>query len=125
MLEDSIGPWPGRDRNGPTAMFKSASRIAQELAGGGAVLNLKLTRDCLEDDEGLDRAIALVRTYFNMGGQYVQVTVANARELREAMREPEKWGHLIVRVGGFSARFTSLGPVLQESIMQRTAYGGI
>ena len=38
------------------------------------------------------------------------------------MREPEKWGHLIVRVGGYSAYFTTLDPKLQESIIQRTAY---
>jgi len=124
VLEDSIGPWPGRDRRGPTAMFKSASRIAQGLAAGGAVLNLKLTKGCLTSDEDMEKTIDLIRTYFALGGQYVQVTVASAEELRAAMREPEKWGHLIVRVGGYSAYFTTLDPKLQESIINRTAYGG-
>ena len=122
VLEDSIGPWPGRDTCGPTAMFHSAARIAQNLAGGGAVLNLKLTKSCLTSDEDVEKTIDLVRTYFALGGQYVQVTVASAAELRAAMREPEKWRHLIVRVGGYSAYFTTLDPKLQHSIIERTAY---
>jgi formate C-acetyltransferase len=123
VLEDSIGPWPGRDTRGPTAMFHSAARIAQDLAAGGAVLNLKLTKSCLGSEEDLEKTIDLIRTYFALGGQYVQVTVASAEELRAAMHEPEKWRHLIVRVGGYSAYFTTLDPKLQESIINRTAYG--
>jgi len=123
VLEDSVGPWPGRDRQGPTAMFKSAACIAQDLAAGGAVLNLKLTKDCLSDNEGIEKTIDLIRTYFELGGQYVQVTVANADDLRAAMHEPEKWRHLIVRVGGYSDYFVNLDPKLQESILLRTEYG--
>ncbi|MFQ6039912.1 MAG: pyruvate formate lyase family protein [Candidatus Poribacteria bacterium] len=122
VLEDSVGPWPGRDIHGPTAMFKSASKIAQDLAAGGVVLNLKLTPSCLDSDEAIEKSIDLIRSYFTMGGQQVQVTVANADDLRAAMREPEKWRHLIVRVGGYSDYFVTLDPKLQESIIQRTEY---
>lgn len=122
VLEDSVGPWPGRDTHGPTAMFKSASKIAQELAAGGVVLNLKLTPSCLDSDEAVEKSIDLVRSYFALGGQQVQVTVANADDLRRAMSEPEKWRHLIVRVGGYSDYFVTLDPKLQESIIQRTEY---
>jgi len=124
VIEDSMGPWPGRDKCGPTAMFSSVAKMDQRMAPGGVILNLKLTKDSLADDEGVEKTIDLVRTYFSLGGQHVQVTVASPDELRAAMREPEKWGHLIVRVGGFSAYFTSLDPRLQESIVQRTEYAG-
>jgi len=87
------------------------------------VLNLKLTKDCLSDNEGIEKTIDLIRTYFELGGQYVQVTVANADDLRAAMHEPEKWRHLIVRVGGYSDYFVNLDPKLQESILLRTEYG--
>lgn len=122
VLEDSVGPWPGRDIHGPTAMFKSASKIAQELAAGGVILNLKLTPSCLDNDEAIEKSIDLIRSYFTIGGQQVQVTVANADDLRAAMREPEKWRHLIVRVGGYSDYFVTLDPKLQESIIWRTGY---
>ena len=122
VLEDSVGPWPGRDIHGPTAMFKSASKIAQELAAGGVVLNLKLTPSCLDSDEAIEKSIDLVRSYFVLGGQQVQITVANADDLRAAMREPEKWRHLIVRVGGYSDYFVTLDPKLQESIIWRAEY---
>jgi len=122
VLEDSVGPWPGRDTDGPTAMFKSASKIAQELAAGGVVLNLKLTPSCLNSDEAVEKSIDLIRSYFALGGQQVQVTVANADDLRAAMREPEKWRHLIVRVGGYSDHFVTLDRKLQESIIWRTEY---
>jgi formate C-acetyltransferase len=103
-------------------MFKSVSRIAQDLAAGGVILNLKLTPSCLDSDEAIEKSIDLVRSYFALGGQQVQVTVANADDLRAAMREPEKWRHLIVRVGGYSDYFVTLDPKLQESIIQRTEY---
>lgn len=122
VLEDSMGPWPGRDIHGPTAMFRSVSKIAQELAAGGVILNLKLPPSCLEGDEAIEKSIDLVRSYFDMGGQQVQVTVANADDLRAATQEPEKWRHLIVRVGGYSDYFVTLDPGLQESIIQRTEY---
>jgi len=122
VLEDSMGPWPGRDINGPTAMFKSASGIPQELAAGGVILNLKLPPSCLDNDEGIEKSIDLIRSYFALGGQQVQITVANADDLQAAMREPEKWRHLIVRVGGYSDYFVTLDPKLQESIIQRTEY---
>jgi len=122
VLEDSMGPWPGRDIHGPTAMFKSASGIPQELAAGGVILNLKLPPSCLDNDEGIEKSIDLIRSYFALGGQQVQVTVADADDLRAAMEEPEKWRHLIVRVGGYSDYFVSLDPKLQSSIIQRTEY---
>lgn len=122
VIEDSIGPWPGRDTHGPTAMMRSATAIPQALAAGGVVLNLKLTPNCLSTDEEIEKSIDLIRSYFALGGQQVQVTVANLDDLRAAMREPEKWRHLIVRVGGYSDYFVNLDPQLQESIVQRTAY---
>ena len=122
VLEDSMGPWPGRDIHGPTAMFRSASKIAQELAAGGVIMNLKLPPSCLEGDEAIEKSIDLIRSYFDMGGQQVQVTVADADDLRAATEEPEKWRNLIVRVGGYSDYFVTLDPKLQESIIQRTEY---
>ena len=103
-------------------MFRSAFKIAQELAAGGVIMNLKLPPSCLEGDEAIEKSIDLIRSYFNMGGQQVQITVADADDLRAATQEPEKWQHPIVRLGGYSDYFVTLDPKLQESIIQRTQY---
>jgi len=122
VLEDSIGPWPGRDTNGPTAMLSSAAGIPQTLAAGGVVLNLKLALYNFSSDEQTEKSIDLVKSYFGMGGQHVQITVADADDLKQAMLEPEKYRHLIVRVGGYADYFTRLDRALQESILLRAEY---
>jgi formate C-acetyltransferase len=101
-------------------MLRSAAALPQELAGGGAILNLKLDPTCLATPRGCQAAISLVRGYFALGGHQVQTTLVAADDLVAATRDPERWGHLIVRVGGFSARFTSLAPDLQQAIIART-----
>lgn len=121
VIEDSIGPWPGRDTNGPTVMMHSAASIPQHLAAGGVVLNLKLTPSCFQTPADIEKTIDLIRSYFDMGGQQVQITVASVDDLQAAMNDPEKWRHLIVRVGGYSDYFVNLDRRLQESILQRTA----
>ncbi|MHB1458406.1 MAG: pyruvate formate lyase family protein [Armatimonadota bacterium] len=121
VIEDSIGPWPGRDTNGPTAMMHSAASMPQHLAAGGIVLNLKLTPSCFQTVDDIEKTIDLIRSYFEMGGQQVQITVASIDDLQSAMEEPDKRRHLIVRVGGYSDYFVNLDRRLQESILQRTA----
>lgn len=122
VLEDSIGPWPGRDRSGPTAMLRSAASVPQELAGGGVILNLKLDPEMLSSDSGQQAAINLAQSYFSLGGQHLQVSVVSNEDLEAAMRDPDSWGNLIVRVGGYSARFTTLDPALQRAIIARSTY---
>lgn len=122
VLEDSIGPYPGRDRLGPTAVMHSATSVPQELASGGVILNLRLDQSAVQTATGRQTAAALVRGYFDLGGQHVQITTASTADLEAAMREPDRWQHLIVRVGGFSARFTGLAPELQRTIIARTIH---
>lgn len=122
VLEDSIGPYQGRDRLGPTAMLQSAAAIPQHLAGGGVILNLRLDPATLATDTGQAAAAALVRGYFSIGGQHMQVNVVATADLEAAMQDPKSWGHLIVRVGGYSARFTALDPIQQRSIIARTIH---
>mgnify|MGYP000462606814 FL=1 len=50
------------------------------------------------------------------------ISVLNRNDLENAMKEPEKYGHIMVRVGGFSARFVTLSPDVQREIASRTLY---
>ena len=62
---------------------------------------------------------ALFMTFFEKGGHIFQGNVTDVEELRRAQAAPEQYGHLIVRVGGYSARFVNLKRELQEEIMNR------
>jgi formate C-acetyltransferase len=124
-VADSCGAAPGRDRVGPTALLRSAARLPQRLATSGFCLNLKLSPSALqpEDAGSIDRATGLFAGYFGLGGQQLQVNVVDADALRAAQADPQAHAGLIVRVGGFSARFVALDRDLQDAIIARTEHG--
>ena len=94
------------------------------LRTGGTLLNQKFTPQLLEDDEGLDKMVHLIRSYFKLDGHHIQFNVVNADTLRMAQKYPDKYSDLIVRVAGYSDYFIDLGPELQEEIIQRTEHQG-
>ena len=61
-------------------------------------------------------------TYFENGGTQAMITVVGRRDLENARIHPEQYQSLIVRVGGFSARFVELSEDIQEEVLSRTAY---
>ncbi|MDY0297505.1 MAG: glycyl radical protein [Acidobacteriota bacterium] len=122
-LSEGISPVQGADRNGPTAVIRSAARIDHQRTGG-TLLNQKFTPDLLQDPESLEKILYLVRAYFRLGGHHVQFNVVDAKTLRQAQREPEKHRDLIVRVAGYSDYFNDLGRDLQDEIIRRTEHQG-
>ncbi|HOJ40474.1 MAG TPA: pyruvate formate lyase family protein, partial [bacterium] len=121
-IADSIGPYFGREKKGPTAMLKSVAKLNQKMAAGTLVLNIRLAASFFSTATGRQAVKNLIRTYFSLGGMQVQVTVVDQAILKEAMKNPEKYQDLIVRVGGYSEYFTRLDRALQETIAARTEY---
>jgi formate C-acetyltransferase len=113
----------GADIHGPTSVIKSASKI-DHLRTGGTLLNQKFTPSFLESDEGIEKVLQLIRTYFKLDGHHMQFNVVNAELLREAQKHPEKYRDLIVRVAGYSDYFVDLGEDLQNEIIKRTEHSG-
>ena len=120
-LADGVSPVQGADRNGPTAVIRSAARL-DHARTGGTLLNQKFTPQLLADDAGLDRVAHLVRSYFRLGGHHIQFNVVTAATLRAAQAEPEKYRDLIVRVAGYSDYFCDLTRALQDEIIARTEH---
>ena len=116
---DGISPAQGADRNGPTAVIKSAAKL-DHARTGGTLLNQKFTPKVVEGSEGLDHMAQLVRSYFKLDGHHIQFNVVTADTLRKAQAEPEKFRDLIVRVAGYSDYFCDLTPALQNEIIART-----
>ena len=119
-VSEGISPSQGADRNGPTAVVKSAAKI-DHARTGGTLLNMKFSRETLDGD-GIDRLAALIRSYFNMDGHHVQFNVLSAATLRQAQKKPQEYRNLIVRVAGYSDYFVDVGRDLQEEIISRTEH---
>jgi formate C-acetyltransferase len=122
-LSEGISPVQGADRNGPTAVFKSAAKM-DHLRTGGTLLNQKFTPQLLEGDTGIDLLAGLVRGYFSMDSHHVQFNVVSAETLREAQADPESHRDLIVRVAGYSDYFCDISRELQDEIIERTEHEG-
>jgi pyruvate formate-lyase/glycerol dehydratase family glycyl radical enzyme len=120
-LSEGVSPVQGADRQGPTAVIKSAAKI-DHARTGGTLLNQKFTPQLLADEEGLDKLLHLIRAYFRLDGHHVQFNVVSGDMLRDAQKHPEKYRDLIVRVAGYSDYFVDLNVDLQNEIIKRTEH---
>ena len=119
-LSEGISPVQGADRNGPTAVIKSAGKM-DHIKTGGTLLNMKFMPKVLEGEEGIEKLANLIRTYFRYDAHHVQFNVVDEATLRDAQKHPEKYRDLIVRVAGYSDYFCDIGKELQDEIISRTA----
>ena len=120
-LSEGISPVQGSDRKGPTAVIKSAAKM-DHTRTGGTLLNQKFSPTVLDTEDGLDKLVQLIRTYFRLEGHHIQFNVVDAGTLRNAQQQPEEYRDLIVRVAGYSDYFCDLTEALQEEIIERTEH---
>jgi len=118
-LANANGPSGGADHEGPSAVLASQAKPDPGILAG-QTQNLKLSPAWFAGDRGPVKA--LLASYFAAGGSQVMVTVSDAGELQAAMERPQDHGHLLVRVGGFSARFVDLPRDCQFEILSRTLH---
>ena len=118
-LANALTPQSGAEKNGVTAVLNTVSSLdVNNMAG--AVYNLKLRHDLMNQHKNMVKE--LLKIYFSSGGSQIMISVINQEELKDAMIHPEKYPNLIVRVGGFSARFIDLSPLVQKEIVSRMVY---
>ncbi|MBQ2546723.1 MAG: hypothetical protein II557_10565, partial [Clostridia bacterium] len=122
MFADCIGAVPGQDVCGPTAAVKSALVYDQTEVTSGFVFQLRFDKALFATEKGMSSFVSLAKSYFKGGGQQLSVNVLNPEELKDAQAHPERYGDLIVRVGGYSDYFVRLSRDLQDNIIARTNY---
>ena len=106
---------------GPTAVFKSVSKLPTHEITGGVLLNQKVTPQLLSKEENKEKIEMLIKTFFNrLKGYHVQYNVVSKETLLDAQAHPEKHKDLIVRVAGYSAFFNVLSKATQDDIIGRT-----
>lgn len=120
-LAEGCSPAHAMDKNGPTAVFKSVSKLPTHEITGGVLLNQKVTPQMLSTEENKMKLEMLIRTFFNrLKGYHVQYNVVSRETLIDAQKHPEDHRDLIVRVAGYSAFFNVLSKATQDDIIERT-----
>lgn len=123
-ISDAASPTYGRDTCGPTATLLSVSKPDYTKVACGTVVNQKYSPSMFGEDR-IDLLLSLVKTYFSLGGQEIQMNATSREVLIDAMEHPENHQGLVVRVSGFSAYYVHIPREVQIDILSRTQHDGM
>ncbi len=116
-LVSGYGSLPGKEKEGLPALLHSLSKLNPNIHAG-AVHNIKIDKFSFQTHRITYGEVC--KAFFSMGGTQLMITCTSQKELVDAYHHPELHPHLMVRVGGFSARFVSLPAEVQREILART-----
>lgn len=119
-VADGVGPYSGKDVNGPTAAANSVAKLDHGIASNGTLYNQKFHPSALRGAAGLQDFASYIRAFFDQKGMHMQFNVVSRETLLDAQKHPENYKNLVVRVAGYSALFTTLSRSLQDDIINRT-----
>lgn len=118
-LAPNLSPTPGTDFSGVTAVVKSYCKMDFTRTPNGCPLDLTLDSAFRRNPRRVELLAALLKSFIELGGWYLQVDVLDPAILRLAQKEPDRFPNLAVRISGWSARFASLAPEWQELVIRR------
>jgi pyruvate-formate lyase len=118
-MANANGASIGGDKSGITALLNSMSKFDHSIHCG-AINNIRLTKDLFNNS--YDKVKLLLKTFFMNNGNQLNLMVMGKEDLINARNNPEAYQNLIIRIGGFSARFVELDPIVQEELILRTTY---
>ena len=65
---------------------------------------------------------AFLRGYIENGGTALQTNILDPEMLKDAQKNPMDYRHLLVRITGYNAYFTSVGRELQNEVIERVSH---
>jgi pyruvate-formate lyase len=120
---DSVGPVGTRATQGPTTVLRDVAALdGAHLWSACYAFNMRFPAQICSSPESRPKLAALIETFFQLGGMQMQLNTLSSEILSDAMRNPQNYADLVVRVAGFSAYFTTLSPAIQQDIVQRAVY---
>lgn len=122
-IASNMSPVPGRDVSGPIAAINSYMKLDLSSMAAGAPIDIRISSNGLEGEEGTSRVSGLIKTFIDRGGNMLTLTITSVEELRKAMANPKDYGGLRVRMGGWSAYFTMLSKESQKIHLKRVEHG--
>ena len=125
LADGGVSPMYGRDKEGPTAVLNSVSKLPFDIAANGALLNMKFLPSLFKTEDDRENFCSLLRAFVDLKIHHVQFNVVNAEDLLKAKADPDSYRGLTIRVAGYTAYFTELADDLQNEIIERTSHGEI
>ncbi|GAB6277892.1 MAG: formate C-acetyltransferase [Rectinema sp.] len=125
LADGGMSAMYGRDKNGPTALLRSVSKVHSCDGSNGTLLNMKFLPEFFRTEEGIAKFASFLRTFVKLRINHVQFNVIRKEDLLAAKSHPDEWRSLTVRVAGYTAYFTELANDLQDEIIARTSYGDV
>jgi formate C-acetyltransferase len=136
FLSNAICPSNGADINGPTANANSVGKALGGLSESGqgdwgAHLNslpngashtITFNPSMMRDPEHRNKFKAFLKGYAQNGGTCLQVNMLDPGMLKDAQQHPQDYRHLLVRITGYNAYFTSVGRELQDEVIARVSH---
>jgi len=120
-------PMHGRDEKGAIAALTSVAKLPFEYAKDGISYTFSIIPNALgkTDDTRRTNLAGLMDGYFKHssvieGGQHLNVNVMDRAMLLDAVKHPEKYPQLTIRVSGYAVRFNSLTSEQQQDVITRT-----
>lgn len=136
FLSNAICPSNGADINGPTS---NSNSVGKALGGkaengdyedylnclpNGASHTITFNTSMVKDPMHKQKFKAFLRGYIENGGTALQINILDPEVLKDAQKHPSEYRHLLVRVTGYNAYFTSIGRELQNEIIARESHKG-
>ncbi|WFD09330.1 4-hydroxyphenylacetate decarboxylase large subunit [Tepidibacter hydrothermalis] len=122
--DGSMSAYPGTDKNGPYALFESAT-VWDHSTSQNSQMNLKIHPSALKGMQGTKNLLDLTRAYMRKGGFHIQYNIVDSKVLKNAQENPEKYRDLMVRVAGFTQYWCEIGKPIQDEVIARTEYEGV
>ncbi|WP_371368321.1 4-hydroxyphenylacetate decarboxylase large subunit [Sporomusa rhizae] len=122
--DGSMSAYPGTDRNGPYALFTSAT-CWDHSQSQNSQMNLKIHPSAVQGNAGSRKLLELTRAYMRRGGFHIQYNVVDSKVLKDAQEKPDDYRELLVRVAGFTQYWVEIGKPIQDEVIARTEYEGV
>ena len=118
-ISKNASPSPGMDREGATALIKSATALEPYNYPESFCLDVMLHPSTVEGEDGLGVLKTLLMTYLKKDGQSIQFNIFDVETLKDAQIHPEKYENLQVRVCGWNVLWNNIPKVQQDSYILR------
>ena len=120
-------PMHGRDSHGWLASCLSVAKLPYKdsLDGISYTVSVAPQKAHLSDTELVDAAVKAFDMYFDHGGFHMNLNVIDKETLEDAMKNPDKYPQLTIRVSGYAVNFVRLTREQQMDVISRTFHGQV
>ena len=136
FLSNAICPSNGADIKGPTSNTNSVGKVLGGNVsddGGdwcgylnclpnGASHTITFNPSIIKDPEHKQKFKAFLKGYAENGGTALQINMLDPQMLKDAQKNPTDYRHLLVRITGYNAYFTTVGKELQDEVIERVSH---